>query len=76
MSSEDTKEWLKCSHDNCKIKFDKDFFSSGMPQPPIKDSDKFDAILEGLMQTRLFCMKHATNHAKIICMNSKIPIDE
>jgi len=76
MSSEETKEWLTCSHYNCRKKFAKEFFSSGMPQSPVKDSDKFHAIMEGIMQTRLFCMKCTTNHARIVCMNSKILIDE
>jgi hypothetical protein len=76
MSSEETKEWLTCSYDNCGKEFAKEFFSSGMPQSPVKDSNKFHAIMEGLMQTRLFCIKCTTNHARIVCMNSKIPIVE
>ena len=70
-----TKEYLTCSTDKCGIQFSKKYTSSGMPSPPVKNDAKFFAITEGLMQTRLFCMKCVTNHATVICKNSKIPIE-
>ena len=81
MSSEDptknTDDYIPCSHYNCKVRFAKEFHSSsGMPTPPVADSDKYHTILHGLMLTRMFCMKCCQNHTLLICMNSKINIDD
>lgn len=72
---EKKEEFFKCSYYNCDKSFAKEHFSSGLMSPPINDEDKFFQILEGIVSTRLFCMKCSTNHATIICINSKIPID-
>ena len=40
------------------------------------DTTKHSKILEAILSTRLFCMKCSQNHAYLICMNSKIPIEE
>lgn len=73
---ENKEEFFKCSYYNCDKSFTKDYRSSGLKTPPINNEDKFHQILEGLMKTRLFCMKCSTNHATIICLNSKIPIEK
>jgi len=73
---ENKDEFFKCSYYNCDKSFTKVYFSSGLILPPINDEDKFHQILEGLLKTRLFCIKCSTNHATIICLNSKIPIKE
>jgi hypothetical protein len=73
---ENKEEFIKCSYYNCDKSFTKDYYSSGLKTPPINDEDKFYQILEGLMKTRLFCMKCSTNHATIICLNSKIQIEK
>ena len=70
------EEFFKCSYYNCDKSFAKDYFSSGLKSTPINNEDKFHQILEGLVATRLFCMKCSTNHATIICHNSKIRIEE
>ena len=53
---------IKCSYYNCDKSFSKDYFSSGLLSPPINDEDKEHQILEGLMKTRLFCIKCSGNH--------------
>jgi len=73
---ENKNDLLKCSYYKCDISFAKEYYSSGLKLPPINNKDKFDQILEGLLKTRLFCIKCSTNHATIICLNSKIPIEE
>lgn len=73
---ENQEEFLKCSYYNCGKTFSREYFSSGLKTPPINDEDKFHQICEGLLKTRLFCIKCSTNHAIIICKNSKIPIEE
>ena len=73
---ENKEEMFKCSYYNCDKSFAKDYFSSGLKSPPINDEDKFHQITEGLLKTRLFCIKCSTNHAIIICLNSKIQIEE
>lgn len=67
---------IKCSYYNCDISFGKDYYSSGLLSPPINNEDKYHQIFEGLMKTRLFCMKCSENHARIICLNSKIKIED
>jgi hypothetical protein len=73
---ENKEEFIKCSYYNCSKFFAKEYFSSGLQKPPINDEDKFDQILECIISTRLFCMKCSTNHATIICINSKIQIEK
>ena len=67
---------IKCSYYNCNIAFSKDYLSSGLLSPPINNEDKYHQIVEGLLKTRLFCIKCSGNHARIICLNSKIEIEE
>ena len=74
---EDKEVFLKCSYYNCKKTFAIEYYSSGLIAPPINDNgDKFHQICEGLLITRLFCGQCCTKHASIICLNSKIPIEE
>jgi len=73
---ENKEEFIKCSYYNCNKSFAKEYFSSGLQKPPINDEDKFHQILEGIISTRLFCMKCSTNHATIICINSKIQFEK
>ena len=73
---ENKDEFFKCSYYNCDKSFAKDYFSSGLKSPPINEEDKYHQIIEGLLKTRLFCIKCSTNHATIICLNSKIQIEE
>jgi len=70
------KLYIKCSYYNCEISFAEDYYSSGLKSPPINDKDKYNQILQGLMKTKLFCIKCCQNHATIICMNSKIKIEK
>ena len=72
----ENKEKIKCSHYNCNNSFKKEYFSSELESHFISDEDKYDKILEGLLKTRIFCMKCSTNYATIICLNSKIKIKE
>ena len=68
---------ILCSHNNCKVKFSKNYYSSGFKtKHPIKDDYKFHQILEGILKTRMFCMRCSQKHATIVCMNAKIPIIE
>jgi hypothetical protein len=73
---ENKEEFFKCSYYNCDKSFAKDYFSSGLKSPPINEKDKYHQILEGLLKTRLFCIECSANHATIICLNSKIQIEE
>ena len=73
---ENKEDFITCSYYNCKKSFAKEYFSSGLQKPPMQSEYKFDQILEGILSTRLFCMKCSTNHATIICLNSKIQIEE
>jgi len=74
----DNKEtYIKCSYYNCDISFAKEYYSLiGLREPPVLEEYKFSQILEGLLKTRLFCIKCSTNHATIICLNSKIHIED
>ena len=76
MDMDNKENFIKCSYYNCEKSFSKEYFSSGLISPPICNEDKFHQIFEGLLSTRLFCFKCSTNHATIICINSKIPIEE
>ena len=71
----DKEKWIKCSHYNCDKSFSEEYHSSGLIKHPIKNEDKYHQIFEGLMSARLFCIKCCDNHAKIICLNSKIKIE-
>ena len=72
---ENKEEFFKCSHYKCDKSFAKDYLSSGLLLSPINEEDKYDQILEGIMKTRMFCMKCSQNHATLICLNSKIKIE-
>ncbi len=72
----ENKDFFKCSHYNCNNSFTKEYLSSGLKHHPISDEDKYDKILEGLLKTRIFCMECSTNYATIICLNSKIKIED
>ena len=62
---------LTCSHHGCEIKFSKEYYTSDDD-----GSDKCHTIFAKLLSTRLFCMKHCTLHATLICKNSRIQIEE
>lgn len=68
---------IKCSYYNCDNSFTKEYLSylsPGLKSPPLNDEDKFNQIVNGLLQTCLFCMKCSTKHAATICIDSNIPI--
>ena len=72
----DNNKIFKCSYYNCYFNaFIKDYLSTGLRLPPINDEHKFDQILEGLLKTKLFCIKCSQNHATLICINSQIKIE-
>ena len=62
---------INCSFKGCKVKFSKEYYSGGT----VLEKDKHFIILDALMCTRLFCMKHCTENVDLICRNSKIKID-
>ena len=63
---------IQCAHKGCGIKFAKELHRGGEASEYIDYHRIFDAILD----TRLFCMKHAIAHAEILCMNARIPLPE
>ncbi len=73
---ENKEQYIKCSYYNCDKSFAPEYFSTGLLLPPIKDEDKYHQLIEGIMKTRMFCMKCSQNHAKLICLNSKIKIED
>ena len=73
---ENKEDFFKCSYYNCDESFAKDYFSSGLKSPPINEKDKFHQILEGILKTRLFCIKCSTNHTTMICLYSQIQIEK
>ncbi len=66
---------IKCSHYKCDKSFTSEYFSSGLLLPPINEENKYHQIFEGIMKTRMFCIKCSLNHATLICANSKIKIE-
>ena len=70
-----TEQFIKCSHYKCDKSFSPEYYSSGFILPPINEEDKYFQILEGIMKARMFCMKCSQNHATLICLNSKIKIE-
>jgi len=72
--SENKINFIKCSYYNCDTSFVEEYFSSGLLSHPINEEDKYHQILEGLLKTRIFCIKCSKNHATIICLNSKMKI--
>lgn len=69
-------EVFKCSHYNCGKSFVRTPFSFETKTPPINDKDKLEEILEGIIITRLFCMDCSISHAILVCLNSKISLEE
>jgi hypothetical protein len=35
-------------------------------------TNKYDIILNKILETKLFCLKHSRIYASIVCMNAKI----
>ena len=72
---EKTEQYIQCSHYKCDKSFSPEYISyPGLLLPPINEENKYDQILEGMLKTRMFCMKCCENHARLICLNSKIKI--
>jgi hypothetical protein len=69
--------FLLCSHAGCNTKYKINKFPPSKPAvAPMKEDEKFWAILESIAQTKLFCMQHSLQHATAICENSKILYEE
>lgn len=69
--------FLLCSHSGCNTKYKINKFPPLTPVvAPMKEDEKFWAILESITQTKLFCMQHSLQHATTICENSKIVYEE
>jgi len=59
-----------CSY--CKTEFIPSNLFSQTPLP-LKKEDKFNQILDCILQSGLFCSKCSRYHTSIICVNSQIP---
>ena len=68
-------EWFVCQHNGCDKRFSPVLDESVTIKAPVRTEDVFGNLVVGLMNSRTFCMEHVIKHAKIICMNSKIPIE-
>ena len=62
---------ILCSH--CKSEFSPSNINS---QISLKNKDKFNKILDSIIQSGLFCAKCCRYHTSIICINSQIPLSK
>lgn len=69
-NTENNDDLILCSY--CK----NEFIPSDFKLHSLKNDDKFNKILEGILQTRLFCLKCSRYHTSIICVNSQILFPE
>jgi hypothetical protein len=67
-------ELFKCSYYECGQSFLRNNFPLYTKSPPINDEDKLNLIIDGILITKLFCIKCSINYAISICNNSKISI--
>jgi hypothetical protein len=54
---ENKEQYMKCSYYNCDESFMPEYFSTGFFLPPIKDENKYQQLMEGIIKTRMFCME-------------------
>ena len=64
--------FILCAHQGCGIKFGKELYRGGEAIGNIEYHRVHDAILD----TRLFCMKHALAHTVLLCRNAHIEIPD
>jgi hypothetical protein len=53
---ENKEQYMKCSYYNCEESFLPEYFSTGFILPPIKDENKYQQLMEGIINTKMFCM--------------------
>ena len=68
----DDEDCIKCTRQGCGIKYARKLYRGGAPSEYLE----YHYILDAILDTRLFCTKHAQAHAENLCMNAHISIPE
>jgi len=70
-SNSEYNNLILCSY--CKSEFSPSYINS---QIQLKQEDKFNKLLNSIIQSGLFCTKCCRHHTSMICVNSQIPLSK